>query len=80
MRSPATLYDQMQLLACNVAVKDAVVNVTAATGKLAAEPFSQSEVAWHDWQLPQPTSDPLLSIVCFCFVLQKISLYVTVLR
>ena len=59
----AILFNQMQLLACNVAVKDTTVNVSAATGKLVKEPFAQPDVGWHDWQLPQLTSDPLLSIV-----------------
>lgn len=58
----------MQLLACNVDVKNTTVNVSAATGKLANEPFTQPAAKWHDWQLPEPSFDPLLSIVCSCYI------------
>ncbi|KIP09766.1 hypothetical protein PHLGIDRAFT_302484 [Phlebiopsis gigantea 11061_1 CR5-6] len=55
------LYATTQLLACNVDLKNATVNVSAKTGKLLREPFTQPQAAWHDWQLPEPSDDPMLS-------------------
>jgi hypothetical protein len=54
----------MQLLMCNVAVRDTTVSVTATTGMLLDEPFaSDSAAVWHTWTLPPASSDPLLHSV-----------------
>ena len=57
------MFNTVQLLVCNIDVKNATVNISAATGKLTQEPFNQSSTGWHDWQLPEPSDDPLLSLV-----------------
>ena len=70
MNNTAVLYDHYQLLMCNVNVKNTTVNVTAATGKLEAEPIQQGDAKWHDWEVPEQTMDPLLYIVRWktCFL------------
>ena len=57
------VYDHLQFLMCTVNVSNATVLVSAATGRLEAEPFEQRDLTWQYWEPTDLSLDPLLNVV-----------------